>query len=109
MAGWFAWRRCKPHRSGRRFTANPPEDWVSGAAISPDGKNVVYRDQTGLYIRSIDSGETHALSLPEGFQKRIWALEWFRDGRKVLVGVPKEGGGELLDDQPPRRRGAALA
>jgi eukaryotic-like serine/threonine-protein kinase len=69
----------------RQVTANPPEDWVTGAAISPDGKQIAYHDQTGLYLHSIDSGETHAVSVPEGFQNRILNLEWFPDGGKLLA------------------------
>jgi eukaryotic-like serine/threonine-protein kinase len=87
VTAWFLTRH--PHgqtqRDERQVTANPPEDWVLGAAVSPDGKHIAYNDQTGLYIRSIDSGETHAVSLPEGFQNRIWGVEWFPDGGKLLA------------------------
>src|SRR5215469_10972407 len=60
--GWFVWRRAqtKPALTERQLTANPPEDAVTGSAISPDGKRIAYSDATGLYLRSIDSGETHA-------------------------------------------------
>jgi Tol biopolymer transport system component len=86
---WFVTRR--PHvqtqLAERQLTANPTEDWVTGAAISPDGKHIAYHDQTGLYVRSIDSGETHAVSLPEGFQKQIGDVYWFPDGGKLLAAV----------------------
>ncbi len=78
-------RHAQTELAERQITANPPEDWVTGAAISPDGKQIAYHDQTGLYLHSIDSGETHAVSLPEGFQNRILNLEWFPDGRKLLA------------------------
>jgi len=48
----------------RQLTANPLEDYVARAAISSDGKYVAYVDQTGLYLRSIESGETRAVSVP---------------------------------------------
>jgi DNA-binding winged helix-turn-helix (wHTH) protein/Tol biopolymer transport system component len=90
---WFftQHRHPKTELSERQLTANPPEDHVMGAAVSPDGKHVAYNDQTGLYLRSIDSGETHAVSLPAGFQDRIWELKWFPDGGKLLaqVGAPE--------------------
>jgi len=86
-AGWFAWHH-PAHRTEaveRQITANPPEDWVSGAAISPNGKNIAYNDQTGLYVRAIDSGETQAVSLPEDFQRRIVNLYWLPDASKLLA------------------------
>jgi hypothetical protein len=84
---WFLGRqRHGPTEvSERQITANPPEDWVTGAAISPDGKHVAYNDQTGLYVRAIDSGETHVISLSEEFQRRIWDLEWFPDSGRLLA------------------------
>jgi hypothetical protein len=57
----------------RQLTANPPEDWVTGAAISPDGKHLAYNDQTGLYLRSIDSGEITADGRRLSFLKAVWA------------------------------------
>ena len=94
---WFVTRHPEPQKqlTERQLTANPTEDWVTSAAISPDGKHIAYRAQTGLYIRSIDSGETHAVSLPEGFRNRINGLQWFPDGGKLLAGVCKKDGGEL--------------
>src|SRR6516162_4165370 len=73
---WFVARH--PHAPAqlaeRQLTANPTEDWVIGAGISPDGKRIAYSDQTGLYLRSIDSGETHAVSLPEGLKGQIFEV-----------------------------------
>src|SRR5882762_1052744 len=51
----------------RRLTANPEENPVLGAAISPDGKYLAFSDKTGFYLRQIDNGETHPLNLPPGF------------------------------------------
>jgi Tol biopolymer transport system component len=66
--------------------ANPQEDWVFAAAISPDGKYVAYVDQTGLLVRSIDSGETRPISLPADFSARqIWEIRWFPEGGKLLI------------------------
>ena len=82
------------HRAGtpaevteRQLTANPLEDFVRTAAISADGKYIAYRDQTGLYLRSVDSGETHPVSLPAGFSNGIVGLKWFPDGGKLLAVV----------------------
>jgi Tol biopolymer transport system component len=64
---------------------------VTGAAISPDGKYIAYDDHTGLYLRSIDSGETRPVSVPAGFQNRMGSLEWFPDGGKLLAEVAGSG------------------
>src|SRR5262249_16773512 len=50
--------------TSRRLTANPSEIPVLGQAISHDGKYLAFADTSGFYIRQIDTGETHALSLP---------------------------------------------
>jgi serine/threonine protein kinase/Tol biopolymer transport system component len=93
---WFVTRHRHPQTEvvERQLTSNPPEDWVTGVAISPDGKHIAYHDQTGLYVRAIDSGETHAVSLPQGFQEQIFDVYWFPDGGKLLAEVLK---GEQAD------------
>jgi Tol biopolymer transport system component len=59
---------------------------VQDAAISPDGKYVAYVDQTGLLVRSLDSGETRPISLPADFPaKQIWEIRWFPEGGKLLI------------------------
>jgi len=102
----------------RQITSNPPENFVTGAAISPDGKYVAYDDHLGLYLRSLDSGETRAISLPAEFQNRIGNLEWFPDGGKLLAEVTGSGPTDvdlwivtILGEAPPhllyRRAGQA--
>jgi eukaryotic-like serine/threonine-protein kinase len=71
----------------QQITANPLEDWVMTSAISPDGKYVVYRDQTGVYLRSIESGDTRAISIPQDLGNRLGQLRWFPDGGKLLAVV----------------------
>ena len=67
----------------QRVTANPPDVPVTGAVISPDGKYVAYSDQTGVYIRHIDSGETRPLSLPKGFDGI--PTSWYPDSTHLLL------------------------
>ncbi len=88
--GWYKWRSGSSERSPepaeRQLTANPPEDYVSTAAIAPDGKHVAYLDQTGLLVRSVNSGEIRHISLPADFPAaQIWAISWFPDGGRLLV------------------------
>jgi serine/threonine protein kinase len=60
-----------PHESRmllqRSITANPPENPVYAAAISPDGRSLAYADFTGVFVRVLETGESHPLALPEGF------------------------------------------
>ena len=56
-----------PRAQERRLTANPAEAPVLNGVISPDGKYLAFSDNTGLYLRQIDTGETHAVPLPQGF------------------------------------------
>jgi len=71
----------------RRLTANPEEDPVKGAAISPDGRYLAFADNTGFYLREVDSGETHALKLPAGFS--AVPVAWYPDGSHVIVTRPE--------------------
>jgi serine/threonine protein kinase len=73
VAGFALWRRFIPARPEARMllqrtvTANPPENPVYAAAISPDGRYLAYADLTGVFFRLLETGETHSLPLPEGF------------------------------------------
>src|SRR5262249_36698491 len=67
----------------RRLTASSEENPVLGAAISPDGKYLAFADKTGFFLRQIDSGETHSLSLPSGFAAIPAA--WYPDGTHIVA------------------------
>jgi serine/threonine protein kinase/dipeptidyl aminopeptidase/acylaminoacyl peptidase len=73
----------------RRLTANSSENPVSSAALSPDGRFLVYSDGTGLYQKLISTGETHSVPLPQNFSARV--NDWFPDGAHLLV-TRTEGG-----------------
>jgi DNA-binding winged helix-turn-helix (wHTH) protein/Tol biopolymer transport system component len=88
-------RRAPQELTEQQLTANPLEDWVTGGAISPDGKYVAYHDQTGLYLRSIDSGETHPVTLPAELRTRIYELCWFPGGGKLLASVASSDGDDI--------------
>jgi eukaryotic-like serine/threonine-protein kinase len=71
-AGFSLWRRSAVHPEPsmlmqRAVTANPPENPVYAAAISPDGRYLAYADFTGVFVRLLETGETHSLPLPDGF------------------------------------------
>ncbi len=93
----------------RQITSNPMEDWVSSGAISPDGKQMAYRDQAGFLLRTIDSGETRPIAVP----RELWSpsaggLRWFPEGGKLLADfVAPEGYAiwviPVTGGEPPRR------
>jgi Tol biopolymer transport system component/DNA-binding winged helix-turn-helix (wHTH) protein len=85
---WYEWRSGHSHAelTERQLTWNPPEDWIVTSAISPDGKYLAYRDQTGLLVRSLDSGEIRPIFLPADFPSaQIAGVLWFPEGGKLLV------------------------
>ena len=89
----FGWDRSRHRGSESRvapneiqLTANPPEDYVTIAAISPDGKYVAYVDQIALLVRSVESGEVRTVALPADFlAAQIWEVRWFPEGGKLLL------------------------
>jgi serine/threonine protein kinase len=68
---WFRNVRSGPAAGGnlkqRTLTSNSPENPVYAAAISPDGKYLAYADVTGVFLRLLETGETHPIGLPPGF------------------------------------------
>jgi eukaryotic-like serine/threonine-protein kinase len=100
---WLGWRQLgkKPGLTEimkeRQLTANPTEDWVTSGAVSPDGKNVVYHDQTGVYLRSIASGETHRVALPAELNSQIYGVHWFPEGGKLVADVWSSDGFDIWE------------
>jgi serine/threonine protein kinase/dipeptidyl aminopeptidase/acylaminoacyl peptidase len=67
----------------RELTANPPENPISGYAISPDGKYLAYSDRAnGLALLQIDTGQTR----PFPNTGSLDPLDWFPDGNHLLAG-----------------------
>ena len=82
FVAWRSFRRSTPVFE-KRVTANTPEAPIMAAAISPDGRYVAYSDPSGMYLRSIDTGETHPYPMPKGF----WGFpnSWFPDSTHFLL------------------------
>jgi serine/threonine protein kinase/Tol biopolymer transport system component/DNA-binding winged helix-turn-helix (wHTH) protein len=89
LAARFAWQRAEaaPALKEQQITANPVEDPVIGAAISPNGKYLAYQDQTGLYLHAMESGETRPITVPAEVRNRIFYLSWFPGGGALLADV----------------------
>ncbi len=81
---WFALRKPPappPELRERRLTANPADNPVTSALISPDGKYLAYSDLDGIHLKLIVTGETHTIP-----QTEDWAVtSWFPDGSKLLA------------------------
>src|SRR2546425_4107623 len=67
----------------RQFTTYSHQAAILAAAISPDGRFLAYSDDAAVYLKIIETGETHALRALHGY--RISYLSWFPDGSKLLV------------------------
>jgi DNA-binding winged helix-turn-helix (wHTH) protein len=86
VVGWHAAHSAATRASNiteRRLTANAAELPVTDGMISPDGKYLVFTDSGGFYLRQIDTGETHAINLPNAFNAR--PRSWFPDGTHLLA------------------------
>ncbi len=79
-----------------QLTANPVEDRVRAAVISPDGKYLAFADEIGFYLRAIDNGETHPISVPKGFV--VDDASWFPNGAHMAVTLNKPGENSSLWD-----------
>ena len=88
VAGWLLLRRQQssataPQPKEQRLTTNSTANPLSAAAISPDGKYLVLADSSGVYVRTIATGEIHPLSVPT--KGEVMFLAWFPDSTKVLT------------------------
>jgi DNA-binding winged helix-turn-helix (wHTH) protein/Tol biopolymer transport system component len=81
---WRLWTEPK-YVVERKLTTNSPENKVSSAAVSPDAKHLAYTDASGLYVKQIGTGETHAVLLPASFGVQVQVTDWFPDGSHLLL------------------------
>ena len=68
-----------------RLTANPEGDPVRTAAISHDGRYLAFSDETGFYLRQVDTGETHLIALPNGMT--AISISWVPDSDHMIVAL----------------------
>lgn len=71
------------------LTANPADDRVRTAGISRDGNYLAFSDETGFYLRQIDTGETHPVPLPAGLVAA--SVSWFPDNAHMIVALTGPG------------------
>ena len=84
-AGGYFFLRPSRHTEyiERKLTANSSENPVSSAALSPDGRFLVYSDSTGLYQKLIQHWRNSLGAPAQNFSARV--DNWFPDGAHVLV------------------------
>jgi serine/threonine protein kinase len=85
---YYWYRRSKvpprPPMTERQVTFNSSEKLVRDSAISPDGKNLAYIDNS-LHISPLETGEPHDLSLPPDLQSHLAGVQWSPEGTNLLL------------------------
>jgi Tol biopolymer transport system component/DNA-binding winged helix-turn-helix (wHTH) protein len=89
ILGLVRWGEHNPQPRLTQLTANPSDDRVHAAAISPDGKYLAFSDETGFYLRQIGTGETHLIAVPTEFGVR--GVSWFPDSVHMVLSLVKGG------------------
>ena len=99
VSGYQLWRNLRILPKGpikeTQITRNPAENEVETSAISPDGKLVVFNDQTGLHVTVLESMETHDVPLPADIWKSLSDIAWFPDSQKLLFTTTSQGESSL--------------
>src|SRR5215469_1454596 len=98
---WFARRQHRslsppPDLKLKQLTSNSYENRVTDGRISPDGKYLVYTDARGMYLKVVETNETHTIALPEPLRRQKMALTlagaaWSRDSNKFLANALPAG------------------
>jgi len=89
----FAWRLARtpdapPQWKQRRLTANPADQPVTHAAISPDGKYLAYSDQRGLHLELVDTGQDQRIQA----EQAVWDFEsWYPDSTRFVARLAAAG------------------
>ena len=64
--GWFG-VASPVDLTPRQVTANPPEDPIMQASLSPDGQTMAYADFAGIHLRPIGGGQARLIAPPAGY------------------------------------------
>ncbi|HET6219788.1 MAG TPA: protein kinase [Acidobacteriaceae bacterium] len=85
FAGW-RWKQAQVTERAptfRQITTLIPENRATAAAISPDGKLAAYANVDGIFLRTIQNGDTRTLSSPGDYL--VDRLAWFADGTRLVA------------------------
>jgi serine/threonine protein kinase/Tol biopolymer transport system component len=84
-----------PEVKMRQLTANTDENYITSGMISGDGKYLAYTDSTGMYLKTIETGETRAIPPPSqaaSNAKMDFSIgPWAPDGNKFLANARAPG------------------
>lgn len=73
----------RPAVSFRQITTLVPQNRATAASISPDGKLAAYANVDGIFIRTIQNGDTRELPAPPEYIAD--RLDWFADSKKLVA------------------------
>jgi len=73
----------------RPLTSNSSEIPVTAAAISTDGRRLAYASNDGVFLKDVDTGESHRIPSPKHLS--FFALAWFPEGTKLLANGSSSG------------------
>jgi len=76
-----------PTFSGRRLTSSLPEAYTYEATLTRDGKDLVFADTEGFWIRPVAGGERRALGIPRSSTAAQRRLSVLSDGARVFASV----------------------
>ena len=95
---WFKGRQSAPRKvlRERQITHNLEDNTIFRSEISPDGKYVAYADTKGLHLSTIETDETHDISLPEELRTNLRGVTWFPDGEKLIIQAHSESEENVL-------------
>ncbi len=93
LAASLSWRLARhpdawPEFKQRRLTANLPDNPVTHAAISPDGKYLGYSDRQGIHLQSVDTGQSQSARWPPAVERAegSWDFEsWYPDSTRFIA------------------------
>jgi eukaryotic-like serine/threonine-protein kinase len=101
---WVVSRRqtARPDIKLSQLTFNSPENKVDSGAVSPDGKSVAYVDGRGMHVKTLESGQTQDIRLPEIVNENSdWQLvKWFPDGTRILAAMIPRSEDYSLEQHP---------
>ena len=112
LVSFLHWRETTPDPALMRFEI-PSDSPANNLALSPDGHQVAFvRNDNGaqrLYLRSLDSVETHVVPESDGASYPFWSpdsrnLGFFAEGKLKRI-VPGSGRPQTICDVPNSRGG----
>jgi DNA-binding winged helix-turn-helix (wHTH) protein/Tol biopolymer transport system component len=86
LALWSRRQASQP-LSESQLTRHSSDNPLTGVAISPDGKYLLFADTAGVHITLLQTGEVRDIQWQSepGQQRVNWNFQWFPDGSRFLA------------------------